>query len=398
MKTLVVALLLAAAPLLADPAAVGMDPAYLDRIAPRMQQFVDMKSAAGYVTLVARRGQIVHHHAVGTQDIEADRPMREDSIFQIASMTKPITAAGIMILMEEGKLAVTDTVETHLPEFRGLKMAIARDADTVTLGPPPRKITIRDLITHTSGLPGGFPAGLSEIFATRDRTLAEAVAVYSQQPLQFEPGTRWQYSNMGLATLGRIIEVLSGKRYQDFLSERIFGPLGMKDSFFFPAPDRYDRLSAVYSIADGELERADVPVRREGAKYPAPEGGLYSTAADLFRFYQMMLNGGTLSGARILSPGTVELMTQLHTGDITAGFAPGMGFGYGWTVVRNVDGTFRGNSIGTYGHGGAYRTYGFIDPHKQLIGIILFQKQGGGGDLAPEINAFIQMANAAIVN
>ena len=392
------ALVLTVSSLLAAPPDVGIDAERIARIAPRMQQFVDEKSAAGYVTLVARRGQIVHHNAVGTQDIEAKRPMRENSIFQIASMTKPITAAGIMILMEQGKLAVTDAVETHLPEFRGLKMVLARDGDRVTLGPPPRKITIRDLLTHTSGLPGSFPEALSEIFSTRDRSLAEAVAVYSQQPLQFEPGTRWQYSNMGLATLGRIIEVLSGKSYQDFLAERIFQPLGMEDSFFFPAPSHYDRLSAVYSSADGALERANINLRREGAKYPAPEGGLYSTAADLFRFYQMMLNGGELSGARILSPGTVELMTALHTGDITAGFAPGMGFGYGWTVVRNVDGTFRGNSIGTYGHGGAYRTYGFIDPHKELIGVILFQKQGGGGDLAPEINAFIQMANAAIVD
>ncbi len=376
----------------------GMDPAKLAAIAARMQEFADAGSAAGYVTLVARRGHVVWSNAAGLRDVESGAAMAEDAIFQIASMTKPITATAVMMLAEEGRLSTADLVETHLPEFRGQRMVLRREDDAVTLGPPTRKITLRDLLTHTSGMPGGFPAGLQEIFRTRNRPLAEAVALYSQQPLDFAPGSRWQYSNMGIASLGRIVEVVSGMPFEKFLAERIFTPLGMRDTFFFPPQNKHDRIAPIYESEDGELRRADFDLYRPGAKYAAPEGGLYSTAADLVRFYQATLNEGELDGVRILSPSTVEVMTRNHTGDIEAGFAPGMGFGYGWTLVRNVDGTFRGNSIGTFGHGGAYRTYAFIDPKKELIGIILFQKVGGGGDVAPEINAFIQMANAAIID
>jgi CubicO group peptidase (beta-lactamase class C family) len=380
-------------------AQAGMDAERLARIAARMQAFVDAHTAAGFVTLVARRGQIVALDAVGVQDIETRAPMREDSIFQIASMTKPITAVAVMMLMEEGKLAITDPVEKHLPEFRGLWMVDHRDGDTaLALKRPPRLITLYDLLTHTSGMAGGAPKGLSDIFQRRQRTLAEAVAVYSQQPLEFEPGTRWRYSNMGIATLGRVVEVVSGMPYEQFLARRIFEPLGMQDSFFFPPADKHARIAAVYDIADGKLLKADIDLYRKGAKYPAPEGGLYSTAPDLARFYQMMLNGGALDGKRLLSKSAVEVMTQVHTGDLEAGFAPGMGYGLAWSVVRNEQGVFRGNSVGTYGHGGAYRTYGFIDPRKELIGIILYQRVSGGGDLADEINAFIALANAAIVD
>ena len=275
-------------------------------------------------------------------------------------------------------------------------MVLSRDGDKVTLGPPSRVITIRDLLTHTSGMPGTGPEGIADLFTRRDRTLADAVAIYSQLPLNFEPGSKWQYSNTGMATLGRIVEVVSGMPYEEFLKKRIFDPLGMKDTFFFPPADKVGRLAAVYESVDGELKPGSIPLQWPAKLYPAPEGGLQSTAADLVRFYQMFLNGGELDGVRIVSPSTVAVMTENHTGDLTAGFAPGMGYGYGWAVVRNADGTFRGNSIGTYGHGGAWRTYAFIDPVKKLIGVLLFQKIGGGGDVAPEINAFIQMANAAV--
>jgi CubicO group peptidase (beta-lactamase class C family) len=378
-------------------AQAGMDAARLARIPARMQEFVAAGTAAGFVTLVARRGKIVEFDAVGFQDLESRAPMRDDSIFQIASMTKPITAVGIMILMEEGKLAVTDPVEKHLPEFRGQWMIDSRDGDaSVTLKRPPRPITLYDLLTHTSGMGSGFPEGLRDIFQRRQRSLAEAVAAFSQQPLEFVPGAAWRYSNMGIATLGRVIEVVSGMPYEQFLARRIFEPLAMQDSFFFPPPDKYARIASIYDTADGKLDKADIDLYRKGARYPAPEGGLYSTAGDLVRFYQMMLNGGSLDGKRILSKGAVEVMTQVHTGNLEAGFAPGMGYGLAWSVVRSQQGIFRMNSVGTYGHGGAYRTYGFIDPKKELIGIILYQRVGGGGDLADEINAFIGLANAAI--
>jgi CubicO group peptidase (beta-lactamase class C family) len=370
-----------------------------------MRGFVDAGTAAGFVTLVARRGQVVSLEATGLQNIESKTPMAADTIFQIASMTKPITGVGVMILVEEGRIALVDPVEKHLPEFRGLwmvdreataKETTGRDGGRV-LKRPGRAITIRDLLTHTSGMGGGFPDAVKEIFERRERTLAEAVAIYSQQPLEFEPGTEWRYSNMGIATLGRIIEVASGMPYETFIARRILDPLGMEDSFFFPPPEKYGRIAQIYDLVDGKLQTTGRDIYREGAKYPAPEGGLYSTAADLYRFYQMMLNGGSLEGKRILSKSAVELMTRNHTGDLKAGFAPGMGFGLAFSVVRHVDGTFRGNSIGTYGHGGAYRTYVFADPRKELIGVILYQRVSGGGDLADEINAFIAMANAAIV-
>jgi len=386
-----------------DPSVVsqaGMDPARVAKIAARMQQFVDAQTAAGFVTLVARHGTIVSLDAVGLRDIESRSPIEQNTLFQIASMTKPVTAVGVMILMEEGRLALTDPVEKHLPEFRGLWMIESRDGtDRMTLKRPSRSITIRDLLTHTSGMSGGFPEGLKDLFTKRDHTLAEAVLAYSQQPLEFEPGAQWRYSNTGIATLGRIIEVVSGQPYEQFIAQRILQPLGMKDTHYFPPPEVHKRIASIYDIEDGKLKKDE---RREyfrmGKKYPAPEGGLYSTAEDMFRFYQMMLNGGAFGGARVLSKSAVELMTRLHTADLKAGFAPGMGYGLAWSVVRNPEGVFRMNSIGTYGHGGAFRTYGFVDPKKELIGVILYQRVTGGGDLADEINAFIAMANAAVVD
>ena len=377
--------------------AASMDPARLAAIPKRMQAFADQKSAAGYVMLVAHEGKIVLHEAVGLREVETGSKMETDAIFKIASMTKPITATAVMMLAEEGKLSPIDAVEAHLPEFRGQKLILSRDGEQMTLRPPSRPITIRDLLTHTSGMPGSGPAGAANLFQTRDRTLAEAVALYSQLPLSFEPGSKWQYSNTGIATLGRIVEVVSGMPYEDFLRTRIFEPLGMKDTAVYPPAEKRGRLAPIYESVDGKLKPGSIPLVWPAQLYPAPEGGLCSTAADLARFYQMFLNGGELDGVRIVSPSTVEVMTRHHTGELTAGFAPGMGFGFGWTLVRNVEGTSRGNSIGTYGHGGAWRTYAFIDPVKKLIGVLLFQKIGGGGDMAPEINAFLQMTNAALV-
>ena len=359
--------------------AASVDEARLAAIPERMQAFADEKSAAGYVMLVAHEGEIVLHEAVGLRSIERNTKMTKDSIFKIASMTKPITATAVMMLAEEGKLSPVDLVEKHLPEFKGQRVLVSRDGDRITLGPPARPITIRDLLTHTSGMPGSGPEGVKDLFQTRDKTLAQAVALYSQLPLSFDPGSKWQYSNTGTATLGRIVEVVSGMRYEDFLATRIFEPLGMKDTFFFPTEAKKSRLAPVYASVDGRLEPGSIPLEWPSTLYPAPEGGLHSTAADLVRFYQMFLNGGELDGVRIVSESTVEVMTRNHTGDLEAGFAPGMGFGFGWTLVRNTDGMARGNSIGTYGHGGAWRTYAFVDPVKKLIGVLLFQKIGGGG-------------------
>ncbi len=378
-------MVLAVQPLTAE---TEMDAKRLALIPERMQEFVDAGKTAGVVTLIQRHGEVAGFEAVGYQDLESRKPMRTGTIFQIMSMTKPVTGVGVMILMEEGRLSLMDPVEKHLPDFRGQRMT-AGDK-------PTRPITVWDLMTHTSGMAGGLPPGMREFYRKFDKTLAEAVAIYSQQPLQSEPGAKWQYSNMGIATLGRIIEVIAGKPFEQFLAERMFEPLGMNDSFLFLPEDRRPRLASLYTYTDGKLVKSGADIFRTGARYPMPEGGMYSTAADLAAFYQMMLSGGSLNGSRILSTASVDLMTRNHTGNLKAGFAPGVGYGLTWAVVREPLGMFRLNSVGTYSHGGAFRTYGWVDPELDLVGVVLQQRTNVGGDLAEEISATIQIAGAAV--
>ncbi len=374
----------------------AFDAERLARISERMKSFVDKGRVAGMVTLLAHRGKVIQSSAFGVQDLESRRPMTQDTMFQIASMTKPITCVGIMILAEDGLLSISDPVEKFLPGFAKLQIREKADGEVEEIRKPKRKITLRDLMTHTSGMSGGYPDEFKDLFAKRDRTLAEAVEAFPTRFLDFEPGTKWGYSNMGIATLGRIIEIVSGKSYEDFLAERIFKPLRMNDSHFFVPENKRDRIATIYQLNGDKLGKADVDLFRIGAKYPAPEAGLYSTAPDLFRLYQMMLNGGALEGQRILTRHSVELMTVNHTGELQAGFSPGVGYGLGWSVVRNADGLFRLNSIGTFGHGGLWKTYGWIDPKKELVGVILMQRLSSDGDLADEFNAFMTMAAAAV--
>jgi CubicO group peptidase (beta-lactamase class C family) len=380
-----------------------MDAERLARIPVRMKAFVDKGTIAGAVMLVQRHGAVAQIEAAGWQDIEAKKPMRADTIVQIMSMTKPVTAVGIMMLLEEGKLALSDPVEKHLPEFRGMWMIDSRDEKTRSLKRPSRPITIRDLLTHTSGLVPNPPEGLKELYTKMDHTLAESVLIFSQHPLEFEPGTKWQYCNAGIATLGRIIEVVSDQPYERFLEERIFKPLGMKDSFIFPPADKTARIAMVYKLEGGKLARAggdilggDPSQYRKGAKFSGPEFGMFSTAQDLAAFYQMVLSGGTHGGARLLSKASVDLMTAAHTGDLMAGHSPGMAYGLAWAVVRDPLGTLQLHSVGTYGHGGAFGTQGFVDPKKDMVGVFLIQRSSGGsGD---EYNAFRQIAASAIVD
>ncbi|HVX65297.1 MAG TPA: serine hydrolase domain-containing protein [Bryobacteraceae bacterium] len=386
-----------------DARKAGMDPQHLARIPERMRAFVDQNTIAGAVTLVARHGAIAELDAVGWQDIEAKKPMRTDTIFQIMSMTKPVTAAAIMMLAEEGRLGLLDPVERHLPEFHGQWLIEKQEgSERRVLKRPERPIIIRDLLTHTSGMRSDPPEGADRLLSRFDLTLAQAVTIYSQQPLEFEPGTRWMYSNTGIATLGRIIEVASGKPYEQFLSERIFKPLGMTDSFFFPPGEKIGRIAMLYDLQDGKLKRAgagalggDPALYRKGAKYPCPECGLYSTANDLAAFYQMMLNGGTYNGQRLLSRAGVEVMTALHTGDLPAGHSPGMGYGLAWAVVRQPLGAASFRSIGAYGHGGAFGTEGWVDPKRDMVEILLIQRSEGGSDA--ERNALWNVAASAIV-
>jgi CubicO group peptidase (beta-lactamase class C family) len=373
-----------------DPEAAGMSPARLARIPLRMNEFVTAGKTAGVVTLVARHGHVASLEAVGYQDLESKTPMRTDTIFRLASVTKPVTCAGIMTLVDEGRLSLIDPAEKFLPEFKGLKLnpCGTRGGYNCELVTPSRPINILDLMTHTSGLADGAPGR----GVTAPNTLAERVAAVSRATLLFEPGTAWNYSNLGLASLGRIIEVVTGEPYDRFLAERIFQPLEMKDTFFFVPPDKASRVASVYTYEAGGLKLEPMTV----AKFPAPEGGLFSTASDMARFHQMLLDNGKQNGQRILSAAAVEAMTTSQTGSMKAGFAPGVGHGFGFEVVRETLGTFRYNSIGSFVKGGAYRTYGWVDPAKDLVGIIFMQRTNGGGDIADEINSFMAMAAAAI--
>jgi CubicO group peptidase (beta-lactamase class C family) len=361
-----------------------MDSGSLARIPARMKEFVQAGKTAGVVTLVARRGQVVAFEAVGYQDLETKAPMKKDTIFRIASLTKPVTCAGIMALVDEGRLAVIDPVEKYLPEFKGQKL-------NGTEGPS-RPINILDLMTHTSGLQGGFPK--SDV-----PSLAELVAPGGQTLLKFQPGSAWLYSNLGYAALGRIIEVVSGKSYDQFLAEKLFRPLGMKDTTFFPDAAQKARVAALYTDDKGRLTRAaTVEKSTLEAKIPHPEGGLFSTAEDMYQFNQMMLNRGTLKGRRVLSPAAVKLMATSLTGDLKTGFAPGVGHGLGYEVVKRAEAAVRYNAPGTIVKGGAYRTYEFVDFENELVGVLMMQRTNGGGDVADEINAFVALAEAAVGN
>jgi CubicO group peptidase (beta-lactamase class C family) len=372
-----------------DPGAAGMNPARLAWIPARMKEFVAAGKTAGVVTLVARHGHVASLEAVGYQDLESKTPMRTDTIFRIASITKPVTCAGIMILVDEGRVSLIDPAEKYLPEFKGLKMNPCgeRGGYNCALTTPSRPVNIIDLMTHTSGLPGTVTGR-----ETPPNTLAESVAGVSRATLLFEPGTEWNYSNIGIAALGRIIEVVTGQPYDRFMAERIFQPLEMKDSFFFIPADKASRVASLYTYETDGLKR----VPTTPAKFPTPEGGLLSTVSDIARFHQMLLNKGKLNGQRILSAAAVETMTASQTGSIKAGFAPGVGHGFGFEVVREVLGTYRYSSIGSFVKGGAYRTYGWVDPSKDLVGIIFMQRTNGGGDVADEINSFMAMAAGAI--
>jgi CubicO group peptidase (beta-lactamase class C family) len=383
----------------ADPAKAGLDPAKLAPLRARFQEFVDQQHLSGAVVLVARRGAVGALEAVGFRDLEVKAPMKPDTIFRIASMTKPVTAAGILMLEDEAKLSVDDPVEKHLPEFKGQMMVQSKAGGAVTLVKPPRPITLKDLLTHTSGL-AGLPPGLSALYKRRHRTLAEAVMAFSQRPLEFEPGTKWSYCNTGIDTLGRVIEVVSGKRYEEFLEERFFKPLGMKDTFFYATPERLERAAGLYKRDKEKLLSTDNFLGDISEnKYPIPAGGLFSTAPDLFRFYQMLLGKGTFGDRRYLTEAAVEKMTSIQTGDLKAGFVDGMSFGLGVGVVREPKGVTEMLSPGTYGHGGAFGTQGWIDPKKGMIYVLMIQRVGlPNGDASDMRKALQSIAAAAVAD
>ena len=381
----------------------GVDQDVLSKIPQRMRSFIDRQTVAGAVTLVAHGSDIVEFDASGMADVEAGHTMQKDTIFQIMSMTKPVTAIGIMMLAEEGKLALRDPVEDYLPEFKDLHVRTTVGPDAEHARVPNHAITIRDLLTHTAGIqdyPG--PPTIPNYAQTMSVPLDEVVRQLAKQPLLFQPGTQWSYSSPGIEILGRIIEVCSGEKYVDFITKHILQPLGMKDSFFFPPPDKISRIAMVYARKDGKLVRSPASILggdptkyRQGAVFPAPAWGLYSTAEDLLRLYRMMLNDGVYEGHRYLSPFSVHVMTEPQTTGIQpVGWMRGSDYGLAWEIVTDPLGELAGHTIGTYGHGGAFGTQGWIDPNNDLISILLIQRSDGGAQSMT--NVFLNMAESGV--
>jgi CubicO group peptidase (beta-lactamase class C family) len=381
----------------------GVDQDVLSKIPQRMKSFIDRQTVAGAVTLVAHGSDIVEFDATGMADAEAGHAMQKDTIFQIMSMTKPVTAIGIMMLAEEGKLALRDPVEDYLPEFKDLHVRTTLGPDAEHLRIPNHAITIRDLLTHTAGIqdyPG--PPTIPDYAQTMSVPLDEVVRQLAKQPLLFQPGTQWSYSSPGIEILGRIIEVCSGEKYADFITEHILKPLGMKDSFFFPPPDKISRIAMVYAQKDGKLVPSPASIlggdpakHRQGAVFPAPGWGLYSTAEDLLHLYRMMLNDGVYEGHRYLSPFSVHVMTEPQTTGIQpVGWMRGSDYGLAWEIVTDPLGELAGHTMGTYGHGGAFGTQGWIDPNNDLISILLIQRSDGGTESMT--NVFLNMAESGV--
>jgi CubicO group peptidase (beta-lactamase class C family) len=359
----------------------GMDESVLRRIDERMQAFAAAKQISGAVTLVARRGRVVHLGAVGKADLATGRDMARDTLFAIASMTKPITAAAVLILQDEGKVQLDDPVSKYIPAFRDTKLASGQK--------PSREITVRDCLTHTNGLVSN---------QRNVGTLANTAEELARSQLAFEPGSKWQYGP-GLSVAGRVVEVASGKPFDVFLAERIFQPLEMRETTFQPTDVQRQRLAGLYQpTADKQgLEPGTHWLRDE--KEPNPSGGLYSTAGDLVRFYQMVLNGGDLNGKRILSAESVRQMTSLQTGELQTGFTPGNGWGLGFCLIRQPQGVTKSASSGSFGHGGAFGTQGWIDPQRELITVLLIQRQNFGNSDGSDIRAELQdLAAEAIRN
>jgi CubicO group peptidase (beta-lactamase class C family) len=372
---------------------VGFSTERLKRINHLMQRAIDANEISGAVTAVARRGRVAHFEAQGLMDRESKTPMRRDAIFRIASMSKPITGVAILMLMEEGKLRLTDPVSRFVPEFKDTQVAMLKSAPGPAAGsaaprrtpeiytvPANREITIRDLLTHTSGLQSG-GAGSAEAARLAPRNTSETLATYIPKlgaaPLDFQPGTQWRYSALaGIELLGRIVEVASGLTFDRFLQERLFAPLGMKDTTFVPDTDRMPRVVTLYERADNGLRRIDTPAWLSTKTLFSGGGGLWSTAEDYLQFAQMLANGGELNGRRILSPRTVALMATNHVRDLfkgTGGNIEGMGFGLTVDVVLDHVAANVRKSNGSFGWGGAFGTYYWVDPQEKLVGVMMIQ-------------------------
>lgn len=375
-----------------SPEPLGFSAQRLSRIDAAVEQYVAEKRVAGAVTLVARGGRIVQFRAFGMRDAENGDPMRTDTIFRIASMSKAVTTVAILILMEEGRLLPSDPVAKYLPAFaKTTVLAPQREGDAKDAPrqavPAKRPITIRDLLTHTSGISYGEGAAADRYkaagaylwyLADKAEPIGAVIDRLATLPFESQPGEKWVY---GFSTdvLGRVVEVVSGMPLDRFFRTRIFEPLKMPDTAFFLPPEKRGRLAVVYSATEsGTIERAPEHGRVGQGEYAdgpracfSGGAGLLSTAADYARFLQMLENGGELEGVRLLSPKTVELATANHAGAL---FDEGRaGFGFGFRIVEDVGRTGRAGSLGEYGWGSAYYSGYWVDPKERLVCLILLQ-------------------------
>ncbi|MBI2690215.1 MAG: beta-lactamase family protein [Acidobacteria bacterium] len=368
------------------PESVGFSEERLSQIHETMQRHIDAKNISGAVTLVARKGRIVHFQAHGVMDIEANRAMTKDTIFRIFSMSKPVAGVAIMMLVEQGKVRLNDPVSKYIPECKGMKVAVAeeRPAGTPAADPPryymipsSREITIQDLLTHVSGLGSG-PASAAETRKLFDglasSTLSNLIPKYAAAPLDFQPGSRWSYSALaGFDTLGRVVEVASGMTFDQFLKENLFGPLGMKTTAFHPGDDNWPHVASAYHRADGTLQKVQNPNRLQSKTYFSGAGGLVSTAEDYAQFAMMLAGGGQWNGKRLLSPKTVEWMSSAFVQDTMQGRQPGRAYGLSVQVVTDPIRAGYRMSAGSFGWDGAYGTHFWVDPKEKIVGIMMIQ-------------------------
>jgi len=332
-----------------------------------LQPFVDKHELAGAVALVADKDKVLSIDTVGFADVQGMKAMQPDAMFWIASQSKGMTAAAVMLLVDEGKISLDDPVETYLPEFRGQMVVAEKDDNHVLLRKPVHPITIREVLSHMSGLP--FKSAV-EVPTLDGLPLAAAVRSYAMTPLQTEPGTHYQYSNAGINTAARIIEVVTEVKYENFMQQRLFDPLGMKDTTFWPNKAQVARLAKSYRPDASKTDLVEFPLNQLGSpltdqhhRFPMPAGGLFSTAQDTATFCQMLLNGGELNGRRYLSEAAFAELTKRQTPDsVKQSYGLGLAVGPDW-----------------FGHGGAHATNMEIYPSKGIVVIWMVQHGGFPG-------------------
>ena len=365
----------------AAPEEIGLSAVRLERLGAVMRREVERARLPGAVALIARRGRIGYFESFGQRDPAVASPMTKDAIFRIYSMTKPITSVAAMMLWEEGRFLLGDPVAKYLPEFSDLQVAVERDGQLERV-PAAREPTIQDLLRHTSGLTYEFrgPGPVQKMYMgakvySRTQSSADQVATLGKLPLLHHPGTRWEYSR-STDVVGRLVEVLSGMPLGDFFERHIFAPLGMVDTAFHVPPRHHSRLAEAFAKDPDSGSAVQLLEVRDAPNFQSGGGGLVSTASDYARFLQMLLDGGTFDGCRILSRKTIELMTADHLGPVTGApdlLLPGHGFGLGFAVRLQAGIAQVPGSIGQYFWGGLAGTTFWVDPAEQLFALLLIQ-------------------------